>query len=202
MQPMRGRFDKIALALVGGAALVAGGAYLLTAEQHYAERREIASTLSAPALWSELATAFRDSTQSALWPQALEVLRSDGLAEGATVHATYRTPGGESRQAYTIGEFVDGQGFTYATGPEHPLAGGGRVLVLPTPDGGGSGQLTGRCRVQGSRRRRGARRAVRDGQYPVPQSEVLLASAKQTYLAELPPVTPGSLAPASRRSLS
>ena len=51
------------------------------------------------------------------------------------MHATYRTPAGESHQAYTIGEFVDGQGFAYSTGPEHPLAGGGRVLVLPTPDG-------------------------------------------------------------------
>jgi hypothetical protein len=130
-----GPFNRIVLALAGGAALVAGGAVLLTGEQHYAERREIASTLSAPALWTELATAFRDSTQSALWPQALEALSSDGLAEGATVHAAYRTPGGESRQAYTIGEFVDGQGFAYSTGPEHPLAGGGRVLVLPTPDG-------------------------------------------------------------------
>jgi hypothetical protein len=135
MQPKRGRFDKIALALVGGAALVAGGAYLLTGEQRYADRREIVSTLSAPALWTELATAFRDSTQSALWPHALEVLRSDGLAEGATVHAAYLTPVGESHQAYTIGEFVDGQGFTYATGPEHPLRGGGRALVMPTRGG-------------------------------------------------------------------
>jgi hypothetical protein len=135
MRRKRGRFNRIVLALAGGAALVAGGAYLITGEQHYAERREIASTLSAPALWAELATAFRDSTQSAFWPQALEVLRSDGLAEGATVQATYRTPGGDSRQVYTIGEFVDGQGFAYATGPEHPLTGGGRVLVLPTPDG-------------------------------------------------------------------
>jgi len=135
MYRKRGRFNRIVLALAGGAALVAGGVYLLAAEQHYAERREIASTLSAPALWAELATAFRDSTQSALWPQALEALRSDGLAEGAMVQAAYRTPGGESRQAYTIGEFVDGQGFAYATGPEHPLAGGGRVLVLPTQDG-------------------------------------------------------------------
>ena len=117
MHRKRGRFNRIVLALAGGAALVAGGAVLLTGEQHYAERREIASTLSAPALWTELATAFRDSTQSALWPQALEVLRSDGLAEGATVHASYRTPGGESRQAYTIGEFVDGQGFAYSHRP-------------------------------------------------------------------------------------
>ena len=135
MHRTRGRFNRIVLALAGGAALVAGGAVLLTGEQHYAERREIASTLSAPALWAELATAFRDSTQSALWPQALEALRSGGLAEGATVQAAYRTPGGESHQAYTIGEFVDGQGFTYSTGPEHPLAGGGRVLVLPTQAG-------------------------------------------------------------------
>jgi len=135
MQPKRGRFNKIALALVGGAALVAGGAYLLAAEQQYADRREIASTLSAPSLWAELTIAFRDSTQSALWPHALEVLRSDGLAGGATVQAAYRTPFGESPQTYTIAEFVDGQGFTYATGPEHPLRGGGRVLVLPTPDG-------------------------------------------------------------------
>jgi len=135
MQPKRGRFNKIALALVGGAALVVGGAYLLAAEQQYADRREIASTLSAPALWVELTTAFRDSTQSALWPHALEILRSDGLVEGATVQATYRTPAGETRQAYAIGEFVDGQGFTYATGPEHPLRGGGRVLVMPAPDG-------------------------------------------------------------------
>jgi len=135
MQPKRSRFNKIALTLVGGAALVAGGVYILAAEQRFADRREIASTLSAPALWAELATAFRDSTQSALWPQALEVIRSDGLAEGATVHATYRTPVGETRQAYTIGEFVDGRGFAYATGPEHPLRGGGRALVLPTPDG-------------------------------------------------------------------
>ena len=135
MRRKRGRFNRIVLALAGGAALVAGGVYLLTAEQHYAERREIASTLSALALWAELVTAFRDSTQSALWPQALEVLRSDGLAEGAMVQATYRTPVGETRQAYTITEFVDGQGFAYATGPKHPLRGGGRVLVLPTPDG-------------------------------------------------------------------
>jgi hypothetical protein len=135
MRRKRGRFSRIVLALAGGAALVAGGAVLLTGEQHYAERREIASTLSASALWTELATAFRDSTQSALWPQALEALRSDGLAEGATVHASYRTPGGESHQAYTIGEFVDGRGFAYSTGPKHPLAGGGRVSVLPTPDG-------------------------------------------------------------------
>jgi len=135
MRPKHGRFVKIALTLVGGAALVAGGAYLLAGEQQYAERREIASTLNAPALWAELTTAFRDSKRSVLWPQALEILRSEGLADGATVQAIYRMPFGETHQAYTIGEFVDGQGFTYATGPEHPLRGGGRVLVMPTRDG-------------------------------------------------------------------
>jgi hypothetical protein len=135
MQPKRGRFNKIALTLVGSAVWVAGGAYLLVAERHHADRHEIASTLSALVLWAELAMAFRDSTQSALWPHALKVLRSDGLAEGAMVPATYRMPAGESRQTYTIGEFVDGQGFTYATGPEHPLRGGGRVLVMPMQDG-------------------------------------------------------------------
>jgi hypothetical protein len=135
MQPKRGRFGKIALIMAGGAALIAGGAYLLAAQHQYADRREIASTLSAPALWTELETAFRDSMQSALWPHALEILRSDGLAEGARVQATYHTPFGESRHSYTIAEFVDGQGFTYATGPEHPLRGGGHVLVMPTQDG-------------------------------------------------------------------
>jgi hypothetical protein len=135
MQLKRGRFIRIALTVVGGAALVAGGACLLAGEQLYAERREIASTLNPPALWTELEVAFRDSTQSALWPHALEVVHSEGLAEGATVQATYRTPFGQSHQTYTIAEFVRGQGFTYVTSPEHPLRGGGRVLVMPTREG-------------------------------------------------------------------
>ncbi len=135
IQSDRGRGRRLTAAAVAGAALVAGVALLGRGEQRLVVQREIDTTLSPATLWAELTMAFRDSTQSALWPNDLEWIRSDGLAEGATVRAVYRTPLGESGQSYTIGEFVEGRGFTYATRPGHPLRGGGRVAVTPAPGG-------------------------------------------------------------------
>lgn len=130
----RGRAVTI---LIAGIALMSVGAMIVVAgrEQRLALRREIPTSLSTDALWDYIEAAFRDSTTSPLWPNDLETLRSAGLAAGAQVTATYKTPLGASSHTYTIGEYSSGQGFTYLTGPGHPLRGGGRVLVLPTGSG-------------------------------------------------------------------
>lgn len=128
---------RIACGLLVGVSVVTAGALLVASgrEHRLALRREIPTRLPAETLWNHLEAAFRDSTGSALWPNELETLRSDGLAAGATVTAIYKTPFGTSRHTYTIGEYSAGQGFTYLTGPEHPLRGGGRVLLQPAADG-------------------------------------------------------------------
>ena len=135
MHRKRDRFSRIVLTLAGGAALVAGGVYLLTAEQHYAERREITSTLSALGAMGGAGHGLpriRRRARLAAGARGPPLRRSGRGRDGASClsHAHRREPSG-----LPIGEFVDGQGFAYATGPEHPLAGGGRVLVLPAPDG-------------------------------------------------------------------
>jgi len=70
---------------------------------------------------------FRDSNANQLWPNELETCARMAWRRRAGT-ATYRTPFGRSAHTYTIGDYSAGQGFTYATGPEHPLRGGGRVL--------------------------------------------------------------------------
>ena len=121
------------MGLVLGVSFVAAGALLMAAskEHRLTVRREITTRLPPSALWSLLAAAFEDSETGPLWPNELETLRSPGLAAGAQVTATYKTPFGASSHTYTIGEYSPGQGFTYRTGPGHPLQGGGRVLILP-----------------------------------------------------------------------
>ncbi len=128
---------RVTLGLLAGVSLVAAGALLIASgrEHRLAVRREIATRLPPAVLWDHLAAAFRDSTASPLWPNDLETVRSAGLADGATVTVTYKTPLSASTHAYTIGEYSPGQGFTYLTGPEHPLRGGGRVLLQPAADG-------------------------------------------------------------------
>lgn len=125
------------MGLLAGVSLVAAGALLVAAggEHRLAVRRAIPTSLPSAALWEYLEAAFRDSTTSPLWPNELETLRSAGLAAGAPVTATYATPFGASSHTYTIGEYSPGQGFTYLTGPEHPLRGGGRVLLQPAANG-------------------------------------------------------------------
>ncbi len=129
--------SRIALGLLAGVSLVAASALLAAAggEHRLVVRREVPTSLPAGALWDHLAAAFRDSTTSPLWPNELETLRSAGLAAGAQVTATYKTPFGASTHTYTIGEYSPGHGFTYLTGPEHPLQGGGRVLIAPAARG-------------------------------------------------------------------
>lgn len=131
---LRGR---TVMTLLVGISLIAAGALIVIAgrEHRLALRREIPTSLSAGALWNHLEAAFRDSATSPLWPNELETLRSPGLATGAQVTATYKTPFGASTHTYTIGQCSPGQGFTYLTGPEHPLQGGGRVLLQPTAKG-------------------------------------------------------------------
>lgn len=129
--------SKLALGLIAGLSLVTVGALLGASGRSHrlTVRHEIATQLAPNALWGHLEAAFRDSSASPLWPNELETLRSEGLAPAAQVTATYRTPFGDSSHTYTIGEYTAGQGFTYATGPAHPLRGGGRVLLTPTADG-------------------------------------------------------------------
>lgn len=128
---------RAVMTLLAGMSLIAAGALLVVAgrEHRLSVRREIATSLPPARLWAQLEAAFRDSTASPLWPNELETLHSAGLAAGAQVTATYKTPLGASSHTYIIGEYSPGQGFTYRTGPEHPLHGGGRVLVLPTENG-------------------------------------------------------------------
>ncbi|MCX7706670.1 MAG: hypothetical protein N2204_01505, partial [Anaerolineae bacterium] len=120
------------MTLLAGVSLIAAGALLVVTgrEHRLSLRREIATSLPPARLWAYLEAAFRDSTASPLWPNELETLRSAGLTAGAQVTATYKTPLGASSHTYTIGEYSPGQGFTYLTGPGHPLQGGGRVLIL------------------------------------------------------------------------
>lgn len=127
----------VTLSLLAGVSLVAASALLIASgrEHRLAMHREIVTPLLAGALWEHLEAAFRDSPASPLWPNELETLRSAGLAAGTEVTATYKTPFGVSTHTYTIGEYSPGQGFTYLTGPEHPLRGGGRVLLRPAADG-------------------------------------------------------------------
>ncbi len=128
---------QVTIGLIVGASLLMTGALFIAArqERRLALRREIWTPLSPAALWADLEMAFRDSTSSPWWPNALETLRSNGLATGAEVIATYKTPFGVSTHTYTIAEYSPGHGFTYLTGPTHPLRGGGRVLLRPTTDG-------------------------------------------------------------------
>ncbi len=128
---------RVTLGLFAGVSLVAAGTLLVAAggEHRLAVRREIPTSLSASMLWEYLEAAFRDSISSPLWPNELETLHSVGLAAGAAVTATYKTPFGASTHTYTIGEYSLGHGFTYLTGPEHPLQGGGRVLLQPAAGG-------------------------------------------------------------------
>ncbi len=128
---------QMVIILLAGISLVAAGALFVIAGQEHrlALRREIPTSLATGALWDYLEAAFRDSATSPLWPNELETLRSTGLAAGAQVTATYKTPFGVSTHTYTIGECSPGRGFTYLTGPEHPLQGGGRVLLQPTAKG-------------------------------------------------------------------
>ncbi len=128
---------RVTFSLLAGVSLVAAGALLVASgrEHRLAVRHEITIRLAPGMLWDHLAAAFRDSTSSPLWPNDLETLRSAGLAAGAAVTATYKTPFGASTHTYTIGEYSPGRGFTYLTGPEHPLQGGGRVLLQPAADG-------------------------------------------------------------------
>ncbi len=129
--------SPVILALVLSVSAITAGALLIAAGQEHrlSVRREIKTRMPPAQLWALLETAFRDSTASPLWPNELETLRSTGLAAGAQVTATYKTPLGASSHTYAIGEYSPGQGFTYLTGPEHPLQGGGRVLLRPTGEG-------------------------------------------------------------------
>lgn len=129
--------NRVTLSLLAGVSLVAASAFLVASgrEHRLALRREIPTSLSVSAFWDYLEAAFRDSTTSPLWPNELETLRSAGLAAGAPVTATYVTPFGASSHTYTIGEYSPNQGFTYLTGPAHPLQGGGRVLLQPAAGG-------------------------------------------------------------------
>lgn len=129
--------SRVVLSLLAGVSLLTTGALLVASgrEHQLAVRREIVTRLPPDVLWDHLDAAFRDSMASPLWPNELETLRSAGLAAGAQVTATYKTPFGASSHTYTIGEYGPGHGFTYLTGPEHPLQGGGRVLLQPAADG-------------------------------------------------------------------
>lgn len=123
--------------MIAGLSLAIAGAMLLMSSQEHrlVLRRELTAPLAPEAVWAHLEAAFRDSTTSPLWPNELETLRSDGLAAGAQVTATYSMPFGASSHVYTIDDYSTGQGFTYLTGPRHPLQGGGRVLLAPSTGG-------------------------------------------------------------------
>ncbi|MGM0555328.1 MAG: SRPBCC family protein [Myxococcota bacterium] len=96
----------------------------------------IESSLSADELWGLLEDAFVDSRTSPIWPRKYETLNSDGLAEDATIRATYHVGPRDMDQTYEIPEYDgDQRRFVYRNGPRHPLDGGAEVRVESTEEG-------------------------------------------------------------------
>ena len=108
----------------------------------------IDTSVSADELWDLLVDSFENSATSPLWPSELESLRCDELAEGARVDATYHIGPIDAPQHYTIPAFdAERRTFTYRTGPDHPLDGGGEVSASQT-DGGSWLQWSGEYRLR------------------------------------------------------
>jgi hypothetical protein len=97
---------------------------------------EILTSIPPTALWELLVQAFRNSDESPLWPHALERVRSNQVAQGALVRATYHLPlGPGSEVTYRFAQVQPGRMLRYASEPGHPMRGGGTVQVLPAAGG-------------------------------------------------------------------
>ena len=92
----------------------------------------IFTSLSPDALWEQLETSFRDSRLSGIWPNDLEELRSNGLAEDAVIHGVCQLPLARGKSLdYRITRYRPGNRFTFQPMPGHPFQGEGTVEVLP-----------------------------------------------------------------------
>lgn len=94
----------------------------------------IASRLPPEHLWELVVEAFESPESSPIWPDELEVLELDELAEGTLAEGTYVVGPVSTRVTYRITDLAPGESFTYQPRSDHPLRGSATVAVEPVGD--------------------------------------------------------------------
>ncbi len=108
---------------------------LLKTQQKITYKKEIYTTFPPEQLWENLKKIFKNSRDSHMWPNELELLYSDeGLQVDAEVTATFKTTSTPQTYSYVISDYQEGRSFSYQATNEHPYDGGGTV-ELATEDG-------------------------------------------------------------------
>lgn len=97
--------------------------------------RIIRTSLPQEELWRLIKGAFEDPSRSPIWPVELDEVHPVELQKGAQVTAAYKIGPLKAEPSYEITEFNRGRSFSYESDPDHPLAGGATVEVLPEDTG-------------------------------------------------------------------
>jgi len=69
----------------------------------------------------------KDSRKSKIWPNNLEILKSQGFKKGSIIKSSYKTPIGVKTFRYKIIR-ADKNGLIYQTMPDHIFQGKGKII--------------------------------------------------------------------------
>ena len=104
---------------------------LIKTQQKITYKKEIYTTFDQEQLWENLKKIFKNSRDSHMWPNELELLYSEnGLALDAEFTVTYKTTSTPQTYTYVITDYREGDSFSYKAIEEHPYDGGGTVEVV------------------------------------------------------------------------
>jgi hypothetical protein len=96
--------------------------------------RKIQSSLDPTRLTLELHQAFRDSKDSNLWPNNLEISKSEKIANNASIWVEYQLGESKIQLEYIVYNYTE-TGFNYQPAKSHPLTGHVRIDITPYEGG-------------------------------------------------------------------